>query len=147
MTALKFNVDADMCYGHLVLDWSHPLCGFGKITICPNSGLTDDEEIGLNLTAKIISDWIKPYSKNKQTNHNSSCRVETEYLSDRMVIAYVFRDENGDYTRNKICIVSSDTDGTTIYNGLFKYKVDNIYAGKRLVREYLKSSGCEVLDR
>lgn len=147
MTALKFNVQGERQHGHLVLNWDHPICGFGQIAICEESGFTDDEYIGVGLTAKIFSDWITPYEKNEDTKRNSICRVETEYLSDKIIIAYVFRDENGDYTRNKICIVSSEKDGTIIYNGMMQSKVANVYAGKRLVREYLTCSGCEVLDR
>lgn len=151
MTALKFNVDGERQNGHLVLNWSHPICGFGQIVICEESGITNGEGIGVGLISKIFSDWITdcitPYVQHEQIKQKAICRVETEYLSDRIVITYVICDDNRDYTRNKICIVSSENDGTTIYNGIIKSKVNNVYAGKRLVREYLTSSGYEVLDR
>jgi hypothetical protein len=146
----KFNIEAERVGSHVLLHWDNPIVGFGSFDICTETGTVFCDEVGKELTYKIINDWLRPVN---QYSALKICHEVVQYdyvLKDGtigIVVSYVFKDEvTNDFERNQIVIVSK-CDETTIYHGLFKQTFENIYVARRYVKEYLASCGVTVLQR
>ena len=148
--SFKFNVKAERAGSHVLIHWDNPIVGFGSFDICTETGMVFCDEVGKQLTYKIINDWLRPLSK---STANQLCHEQIEYdyiLKDGskgIVVTYVFNDgETGEYCRNRIVIVSKNEE-TIICQGLFKHTMPDVYQARRYVKEYLNSAGVTVLQR
>lgn len=149
-TLFKFDVHAECVDSHALLHWSNPIVGFGSFDICMKTGTVYADEVGKELTHKIIRDWLQPVTP---STSETLCHEIVEYNRQLMngvtgtVVTYVFKDEDtSEYEKNRIIITSSH-DETIIHQGFFKQRMDNVYQARRYVKEYLTSAGVTVLQR
>lgn len=149
-TLFRFNVEAERVGSHVLINWSNPIVGFGSFDICTETGMVYSDEVGKELTYKIINDWLRPVTSSTK---GATCHEIIEYdyvLKDGtkgIVVSYVFKNEDtSEFESNRIVIVSK-TEETFVYQGILRHIMPNVYQARRYVKEYLSSAGITVLQR
>lgn len=149
-TLFHFDIEAEQTDSHVLIHWSNPIVGFGSFDICMKTGMVHSDDVGKELTHKIIRDWLQPQTASTSKNF---CHEIVEYecpLRDGtkgIFVSYVFKDEDTcEFDQTRICIVSRPNE-TIIQQGFFKQRMDNVYQARRYVKEYLTSAGVTVLQR